>query len=65
MMTFQRGDLVIYDDPKVGDVICVILEDGCCGYGNDSRVIYVVHCLDRSGLYLVYQSELRKLDIEI
>ena len=65
MTIFQRGDLVIYDDPKFGDVICVILEDGCSGYGSDSRIIYVVHCPDRDGLYLVYQSELRKLDIEL
>jgi hypothetical protein len=64
MMIFQPGNLVIYDDPEHGESICVVLDHGCCGYGNDTRVIYVVHSLQFSALWIVYQSEIRHLEVE-
>lgn len=62
MKMFQTGDLVFYDDPFEGESICIILADGCSGYGSDTRVIYVIYSFKLRGTYLAYHTEVRLLE---
>lgn len=62
MTTFKSGQLVIYDDIMYGKSLCVILADGVAGYGNDTRVIYVVYSFQYSSTCLAYESEITKIN---
>lgn len=52
---------MIYDDIMYGKSLCVILADGRAGYGDDTRVIYVVYSFQHSSTCLAYESELAEL----
>ena len=56
--TYKSGQLIIYDDIMYGKSLCVILADGVAGYGNDTRIIYVVYSFQHSATCLAYDSEI-------
>ena len=60
---FQTGDLALYDDPFLGESICIVLGDGCSGYGRDTRVVYVIYSFKFRGTYLAYHAEMSVLEI--
>jgi|TARA_R110002012_G_scaffold313765_1_gene525845 hypothetical protein len=60
---FKIGDLVMYEDIREGQILCVILAGGVSGYGNDMRSIYVVYSMKHAGIYLAYDSEIETLKI--
>ena len=59
--TYKSGQLIIYDDIMYGKSLCVILADGVAGYGNDTRIIYVVYSFQYSSTCLAYESEIFEL----
>lgn len=60
---FNIGDLIMYDDAREGQILCVILAGGVSGYGNDTRSIYVVYSMKHAEIYLAYDSEIETLKI--
>tara|TARA_B110000211_G_scaffold20872_1_gene21651 strand:- start:96 stop:302 length:207 start_codon:yes stop_codon:yes gene_type:complete len=55
---YKSGELVVYHDILYGKSICVVLADGVAGYGNDTRIIYVVYSFQHSATCLAYDSEI-------
>ena len=62
-ITFQVGDLVMYDDLREGLILCVVLAGGISGYGSDTRMIFVVYSMKYADIYLSYDSELSFLQV--
>ena len=60
---YKSGQLVIYDGIMYGKSLCVILADGVAGYGNDTRIIYVVYSFQHSSTCLAYESEISELQV--
>lgn len=58
---FKAGQLVVYDDILYGESLCVILADGVSGYGNDTRVIYIVYSFQHCATCLAYDSEISEI----
>ena len=58
---FKAGQLVIYDDILYGESLCVVLTDGVSGYGNDTRVIYIVYSFQHCDTCLAYGSEVTEM----
>ena len=57
-MHFGTGDLVWFEDLDGQVYLSVILEDGVCGYGGDTRIIYVIYSIVNRSTWLAYESEL-------
>ena len=57
-MHFGTGDLVYFDDLDGQRYLSVVLADGVCGYGGDTRIIYVIYCISTAYTILAYESEL-------
>jgi hypothetical protein len=58
MMHFGIGDLVYFEDLDGQIYLSVVLADGKCGYGGDTRVIYVIYSIANRSTWLAYESEL-------
>ena len=58
MMLFGTGDLVWFKDLNDKTHLSVVLEDGVCGYGGDTRIIYVIYSIANRSTWLAYESEL-------
>ena len=57
-MHFGIGDLVWFEDLDNQLYLSVVLEDGVCGYGGDTRIIYVIYSIANRSTWLAYESEL-------
>ena len=57
-MLFGTGELVWFEDLDGQVYLSVILEDGVCGYGGDTRIVYVIYSIDNRSTWLAYESEL-------
>lgn len=57
-MLFGTGDLVWFEDLNDKKYLSVVLEDGVCGYGGDTRIIYVIYSIANRSTWLAYESEL-------
>ena len=60
---YKSGQLIIYDDIMYGKTLGVILADGVAGYGNDTRIIYVVYSFQHSSTCLAYESEISEIQV--
>jgi hypothetical protein len=58
MMLFGIGDLVWFNDLDGQVYLSVVLADGKCGYGSDTRVIYIIYSIETRNTILAYESEL-------
>ena len=58
MMQFGTGDLVWFEDLDNQMYLSVVLEDGVCGYGGDTRIVYVIYSIINRSTWLAYESEL-------
>ena len=57
-MQFGTGDLVWFEDLDNQVYLSVVLEDGVCGYGGDTRIVYVIYSIINRSTWLAYESEL-------
>jgi hypothetical protein len=57
-MLFGTGDLVYFEDLNGKTYLSVVLADGVCGYGDDTRVIYIIYSIANRSTWLAYESEL-------
>ena len=57
-MLFGTGYLVWFEDLDNQVYLSVILEDGVCGYGGDTRIVYVIYSIVNRSTWLAYESEL-------
>ena len=57
-MQFGIGELVWFEDLDGQVYLSVVLEDGVCGYGGDTRIIYVIYSIVNRSTWLAYESEL-------
>ena len=57
-MHFGIGDLVWFEDLDMQLYLSVVLENGVCGYGGDTRIIYVIYSIANRSTWLAYESEL-------
>ena len=57
-MRFGTGDLVWFEDLDNQMYLSVVLEDGVCGYGGDTRIVYVIYSIINRSTWLAYESEL-------
>ena len=63
MTHFGTGDLVCFEDLDGQVYLAVVLADGVCGYGGDTRVIYIIYCISTTHTILAYESELTEVDL--
>jgi len=61
-MHFGIGDLVYFEDLNGEVYLSVVLADGVCGYGGDTRIIYVIYSIACRSTWLAYESEMFNLD---
>ena len=57
-MRFGTGDLVWFEDLNGQNLLSVVLADGVCGYGGDTRIIYVIYSIACRSTWLAYESEM-------
>jgi len=57
-MLFGTGNLVWFEDLNGKTYLSVVLADGVCGYGGDTRIIYVIYSIANRSTWLAYESEL-------
>jgi len=57
-MLFGTGDLVYFEDLNGIVYLSVVLADGACGYGSETRVIYIIYSIVNRSTWLAYESEL-------
>ena len=61
-MRYGIGDLVYFEDLNGIVYLSVVLADGVCGYGGDTRIIYVIYSIACRSTWLAYESEMFTLE---
>ncbi len=61
-MRFGTGELIWFEDLDGKIYLSVVLEDGVCGYGGDTRIVYVIYSIVNRSTWLAYESEMFTLD---
>ena len=60
---YQLGDLVVYHHKWSKAGVCVVIDMGKTGTGEDEKDIMVLYCFRNSVYYLAYDWEVRLFDI--